>query len=70
MDGQQRLTTVTIILECIRQRLERDGESDEAAEVGRFLSAKPLARTLSLQLAGEQALARVSRDSGPQAVTM
>jgi len=42
VDGQQRLTTVTIILECIRQRLERDGEADEAAEVARLLSAKPL----------------------------
>lgn len=30
VDGQQRMTTVTIILECIRQRLERDGEADEA----------------------------------------
>lgn len=42
VDGQQRLTTITILLECIRQRLEADGESDEAAEVARLLSAKPL----------------------------
>lgn len=42
VDGQQRLATITILLECIRQRLEQDGESDEAAEVGRLLSAKPL----------------------------
>ena len=41
VDGQQRLTTVTIILECIRQRMELDGEADEAAEVARLLSAKP-----------------------------
>ena len=42
VDGQQRLTTVTIILECIRQRLVQEGETDDAAEVGRLLSAKPL----------------------------
>ena len=42
VDGQQRLTTITILLECIRQRLEADKETDEAAEVGRLLSAKPL----------------------------
>ena len=42
VDGQQRLTTITILLECIRQRLDKEGESDEAAEVGRLLSAKPL----------------------------
>lgn len=43
VDGQQRMTTITILLECIRQRLEKAGEVDEAAEVGRLLSAKPLA---------------------------
>ncbi len=42
VDGQQRLTTVAILLECSRQRLEQEGEADEAAEVGRLLSAKPL----------------------------
>lgn len=42
VDGQQRLTTITILLECIRQRLEAAGETDEAAEVARLLSAKPL----------------------------
>jgi hypothetical protein len=42
VDGQQRLTTITILLECIRQRLELEGESEDAAEVGRLLSAKPL----------------------------
>lgn len=54
VDGQQRLTTVTIILECIRQRLERDGEADEAAEVARLLSARPL---------GGKALRKVALDS-------
>lgn len=42
VDGQQRLTTITILLECIRQRLEQEGDTDEAAEAGRLLSAKPL----------------------------
>lgn len=54
VDGQQRLTTVTILLECIRQRLERDDESDEAAEVARLLSSKPL---------GGKALRKVALDS-------
>lgn len=42
VDGQQRLTTIAIVLECMRQRLERNGEIEEAAEVGRLLVAKPL----------------------------
>lgn len=42
VDGQQRLTTITILLECIRQRLEAAEETDESAEVARLLSAKPL----------------------------
>ncbi len=42
VDGQQRLTTITILLECMRQRLESAGEADESAEVARLLSAKPL----------------------------
>lgn len=54
VDGQQRLTTVTVILECIRQRLERDGKTDEAAEVARLLSAN--------QLRGKP-LRKVARDS-------
>lgn len=42
VDGQQRLTTITILLECIRQRLVTADETDEAAEIARLLSAKPL----------------------------
>lgn len=42
VDGQQRLTTVAILLNCIRERLEKDGSPDEASEVARMLSAKPL----------------------------
>src|SRR5262245_28748373 len=36
VDGQQRLTTVSIILECIRQRLEVDGRKEEASELVRL----------------------------------
>jgi hypothetical protein len=54
VDGQQRLTTVTILLECIRQRLDAMGEKDEAAEVARLLQAKPL---------GGQSVRKVSLDS-------
>jgi hypothetical protein len=42
VDGQQRLTTVSIILECIRERLEADGTPDETFEIGQLLNAKPL----------------------------
>lgn len=42
VDGQQRVTTISIILECIRQRLEKEGESDDANDIGRLLTAKPL----------------------------
>lgn len=45
VDGQQRLTTITILLESIRQHLEYVGEKDEAAEVTRLLHAKPLGGT-------------------------
>lgn len=42
VDGQQRLTTVSIILECIRERLEAEGTSDEIFEISQLLNAKPL----------------------------
>lgn len=42
VDGQQRLTTLSIILECIRQRLVQAGEAEEAAHLWQLLSAKPL----------------------------
>jgi hypothetical protein len=54
VDGQQRLTTITILLECIRQRLDSIGEKDEAAEVARLLQAKPL---------GGQPVRKVALDS-------
>jgi hypothetical protein len=42
VDGQQRLTTVSIILECIRERLETEGTPDETFEINQLLNAKPL----------------------------
>lgn len=42
VDGQQRLTTVSIILECIRERLEAEGTPDETFEISQLLNAKPL----------------------------
>lgn len=41
VDGQQRLTTISILLECIRQRLEAEGQDDDAKEAYRLLVAKP-----------------------------
>lgn len=42
VDGQQRLTTISILLECVRRRLESDKKSDLASEVARLLSAKTM----------------------------
>lgn len=41
VDGQQRLTTITIILECIKQYLDTINKSDEARDIARLLTAKP-----------------------------
>lgn len=42
VDGQQRLTTVSILLECIRQRFEAEGNSTDSMELNQLLFAKPL----------------------------
>ena len=42
VDGQQRLTSLCIILYCIVARLERENETDEASDLRRLLSAKAL----------------------------
>jgi Protein of unknown function DUF262 len=42
VDGQQRLTTVAILLECIRQRFESETKVEEASEIAQLLTAKPL----------------------------
>lgn len=41
VDGQQRMTTIVILLECIRQKLAEDSTADEARDIGTLLSAKP-----------------------------
>jgi hypothetical protein len=42
VDGQQRLTTVCILLQCIADRLKKDGETSAAQDVDRLLQAKAL----------------------------
>ncbi|WP_080579880.1 DUF262 domain-containing protein [Methylorubrum extorquens] len=54
VDGQQRLTTLCIILECIRQKLALDNEIEHATELGRLLSCKAF---------GGSALPKIALDS-------
>lgn len=42
VDGQQRLTTIALLLHCVRQRLEKEGDAATAAETERLLKARPL----------------------------
>jgi len=42
VDGQQRLTTISILLQCIQDRLVKEGEASEAQDIGRLLTAKAL----------------------------
>ncbi len=42
VDGQQRLTTISILLHCINDRLLDDGEVSDAQEISRLLTAKAL----------------------------
>lgn len=42
VDGQQRLTTVCILLHCIAERLKADGEMSAAQDVDRLLQARAL----------------------------
>ncbi|MEH2510156.1 hypothetical protein V1291_001510 [Nitrobacteraceae bacterium AZCC 1564] len=41
VDGQQRLTTIVILLECIRQRFEKEGLADAARDISTLLQAVP-----------------------------
>ncbi|HXO73492.1 MAG TPA: DUF262 domain-containing protein [Bradyrhizobium sp.] len=41
VDGQQRLTTIVILLECIRQIFEKEGLSDAARDISTLLQAVP-----------------------------
>ncbi len=54
VDGQQRLTTLCVIFECIKQRLIAEEEQDRASELNRLLTAKPL---------GGKSLPKVSLDT-------
>ena len=42
VDGQQRLTTICILLQCIADRLKTDGETSAAQDVDRLLQARAL----------------------------
>ena len=42
VDGQQRLTTISILFECIKERLAKDKRTDLVTEVARLLSAKSI----------------------------
>lgn len=42
VDGQQRLTTVSILLYCFLERLKKDGEISEAQDLERLLKSKTL----------------------------
>ena len=41
VDGQQRLTTISIILECIREKFEELDEEEDAKGLSRLLMARP-----------------------------
>ncbi|TBN17113.1 DUF262 domain-containing protein [Agrobacterium cavarae] len=40
VDGQQRLTTISILLECLRERFEAEGNIDRVQEISRLLMCK------------------------------
>ena len=42
VDGQQRLTTICILLHCIAERLNKDGENKTGQEIEHLLTAKAL----------------------------
>jgi hypothetical protein len=43
VDGQQRITTISIILECIRERFSYEGEIEKVGELTWLLTAKSVA---------------------------
>ncbi|WP_426122467.1 DUF262 domain-containing protein [Pararhizobium sp. PWRC1-1] len=40
VDGQQRLTTISVLLECLRERFEAEGNTDRVQEISRLLRCK------------------------------
>ncbi len=51
VDGQQRLTTVSILLYCLLQRLKDEGEVSEAQDLERLLKSKALGGSLLPKIA-------------------
>jgi hypothetical protein len=51
VDGQQRLTTMSILMECLRERLLDEGKTDSAGQLGRLLSAQALDGTPKRKIA-------------------
>lgn len=45
VDGQQRITTISVLLLCILERLKSEGEHAEAQDIERLLQAKALGGT-------------------------
>jgi hypothetical protein len=45
VDGQQRLTSIIILLECIRQHLDAHGQAEPAADLARLLKARSVTGT-------------------------
>ncbi|MCC6630633.1 MAG: DUF262 domain-containing protein [Gammaproteobacteria bacterium] len=45
VDGQQRLTSIVILLECIRQHFEGNGQAEQAADLARLLRARSVTGT-------------------------
>ena len=51
VDGQQRLTTLTILMHCLRDRLIVDGEATLASDLDRMLSASDVSGTKARKVA-------------------
>lgn len=54
VDGQQRLTTISILLHCIKERMELAKDVDEARDIERLLQAKAI---------GSPAVRKIALDS-------
>lgn len=54
VDGQQRLTTIAIFLECLRERFKEMKQDEQVQELNRLLTSKPL---------GGKALPKISLDT-------
>lgn len=50
VDGQQRITTLLILMECMRERLKHEGESSLVHDLDRLLNTRSVDGTLSQKL--------------------